>query len=76
MTAGCMQEKKRHNGGKQKNVRNGSRKRKTEDKFMKARFTPSLITGNEMIDSHHKELIKRANDCSRRLRAGRVRKRC
>ena len=29
---------------------------------MKARFTPSLITGNEMIDSHHKELIKRAND--------------
>ena len=29
---------------------------------MKALFTPSLLTGDEMIDAHHKELFKRAND--------------
>ena len=29
---------------------------------MKAEFTPSLLTGNEMIDGHHKELFKRSND--------------
>lgn len=37
---------------------------------MKAIFTPSLITGNEMIDSHHKELIKRANDLFESLESG------
>lgn len=37
---------------------------------MKANFTPSLITGNTMIDSHHRELFKRANDLFESLEKG------
>lgn len=37
---------------------------------MKAVFTPSLITGDEVVDGHHKELIKRANDLFEALEKG------
>ncbi|MCD8198972.1 MAG: hemerythrin family protein [Phascolarctobacterium sp.] len=37
---------------------------------MEARFTPSLITGNEKIDNQHKELIKRANDLFKAIEGG------
>ena len=43
---------------------------------MKALFTPSLLTGDEMIDAHHKELFKRANDLFESIEMEIVRRKC